>query len=89
MHALDMPDPRRVHAIPIPQCGVAAMALGVLGPIVFWAQMRPQLSAYLAGGAILFAAGMYDDFKVLGYQENSWPRSGGGGTCPGSLWRGT
>ena len=44
------------------------MALGALGPIIFWSQMTPQLSAYLVGSAILFAAGMYDDFKELGYK---------------------
>jgi len=44
------------------------MALGALGPIIFWSQMTPQLLAYLAGSAILFAAGMYDDFKELGYK---------------------
>ena len=68
VHALDMPDERKVHAVPIPRCGGVAMALGALVPIVFWTQMSPQLSAYLAGAAILFAAGMYDDFKGLGYQ---------------------
>ena len=44
------------------------MALGALGPIIFWAEMSPQLYAYLAGSAILFFAGMYDDFKGLSYQ---------------------
>lgn len=68
VRALDMPDERKVHAVPIPRCGGVAMALGALVPIVVWTQMSPQLSAYLAGAAILFAAGMYDDFKGLGYQ---------------------
>ena len=68
VQALDMPDARKVHAVPIPRCGGVAMALGALVPIVFWAQMTPQLSAYLAGGAILFVTGIYDDFKGLGYQ---------------------
>ena len=68
VHALDMPDARKVHPVPVPRCGGVAMALGALVPIVFWTQMSPQLAAYLAGGAILFATGMYDDFKGLGYQ---------------------
>lgn len=68
VHALDMPEPRKVHPVPIPRCGGMAMALGAIGPIVFWAPMSSQVIALLAGGAILFAAGMYDDFKGLGYQ---------------------
>ena len=68
LNTLDMPDPRKVHTAPIPRCGGIAMALGAIMPIIFWAQMSPQLSAYLAGSAILLAAGMYDDFKGLGYQ---------------------
>ena len=67
-HALDMPDGRKVHPAPVPRCGGVAMALGAIAPIVFWAQMSPQLAAYLAGGAILFLAGLFDDFKGLGYQ---------------------
>jgi len=68
VQALDVPDERKVHPVPIPRCGGVAMALGALVPIVFWVQMTPQLAAYLAGGAILFATGLYDDFKGLGYQ---------------------
>jgi len=68
VNALDMPDGRKVHPAPVPRCGGVAMALGAIVPIVFWTQMSPQLAAYLAGGAILFATGMYDDFKGLGYQ---------------------
>lgn len=68
VHVLDLPDARKVHPAPVPRCGGVAMALGAIAPIVFWAQMSPQLAAYLAGGAILFLAGLFDDFKGLGYQ---------------------
>jgi UDP-GlcNAc:undecaprenyl-phosphate/decaprenyl-phosphate GlcNAc-1-phosphate transferase len=67
VNALDVPDARKVHPAPVPRCGGVAMALGAVVPIVFWAQMSPQLASYLAGCTILFAAGMYDDFKGLGY----------------------
>jgi UDP-GlcNAc:undecaprenyl-phosphate/decaprenyl-phosphate GlcNAc-1-phosphate transferase len=56
VNALDVPDARKVHTAPVPRCGGVAMALGAVVPIVFWAQMSPQLSAYLAGCTILFAA---------------------------------
>jgi UDP-GlcNAc:undecaprenyl-phosphate GlcNAc-1-phosphate transferase len=44
------------------------MALGAVGPIVFWAQASPALTAFLVGGAIVVAAGILDDFRGLGYQ---------------------
>ena len=63
VHALDVPDERKVHTVPIPRSGGVAMALGALVPVVFWTQITPQLSAYLIGCAILFVAGLFDDFK--------------------------
>jgi UDP-GlcNAc:undecaprenyl-phosphate GlcNAc-1-phosphate transferase len=68
VHALDMPDARKVHGVPIPRCGGVAMALGAVGPIVFWAHMTPAVTAFLAGGAIVVAAGMIDGFRGLGYR---------------------
>ncbi|HOD35381.1 MAG TPA: hypothetical protein PLR20_04690 [Syntrophales bacterium] len=68
VNALDMPEPRKVHPVPIPRCGGMAMGLAALGPIFLWVPMEREVIALLAGGAILFAAGMYDDFKGLGYR---------------------
>lgn len=68
VNAVDLPDPRKVHPAPVPRCGGVAMALGAIAPIVFWTQMSQPLTAYMAGGAILFLAGLYDDFRGLGYQ---------------------
>lgn len=68
VHALDMPEPRKMHPVPVPRVGGAAMALAAIGPVILWAPMSPQVIALLTGGSILFAAGMYDDFKGLGYQ---------------------
>ena len=68
VHALDVPDARKAHSHPVPRCGGLAMALGAVGPIVFWAQASPALTAFLVGGAIVVAAGILDDFRGLGYQ---------------------
>jgi UDP-GlcNAc:undecaprenyl-phosphate/decaprenyl-phosphate GlcNAc-1-phosphate transferase len=61
--ALDVPDERKVHTVPVPRCGGVAMALGSLVPVLVWVEMTPQFSAYLMGCAILSIAGIYDDFK--------------------------
>lgn len=63
LHALDVPDERKVHTMPIPRCGGVAMALGALAPVIIWTNLTPQLSAYLIGCAILFVAGILDDFR--------------------------
>ncbi|MBK7550798.1 MAG: undecaprenyl/decaprenyl-phosphate alpha-N-acetylglucosaminyl 1-phosphate transferase [Syntrophaceae bacterium] len=66
--ALDMPGARKVHPAPVPRCGGAAMALGAIVPIVLWVSLSQSIAAYLCGCAVLIAAGLYDDFKGLGYQ---------------------
>ncbi len=68
VHALDLPDARKVHSHPIPRCGGLAMALGAVGPVIFWAHMSPALAAFLVGGGIVAAAGILDDFRGLGYR---------------------
>ena len=65
-NGLDLPGPRKVHTHPIPRCGGAAMAIGAVGPILFWVQAGPAFSAFLIGGAIIVAAGLLDDFHGLG-----------------------
>ncbi len=67
-NGLDLPGPRKVHTHPIPRCGGAAMAIGVLGPIIFWVHGSPAFSAFLIAGGIVVAAGLLDDFHGLGYQ---------------------
>ncbi len=67
-NGLDMPGPRKVHIHPIPRCGGVAMALGAVGPILFWVQASPAFSAFLIGAAIVAAAGLLDDFHGVGYR---------------------
>ncbi len=44
------------------------MALGAVGPIMFWAQITPAVTAFLVGCAIIVCAGIWDDFRGLNYQ---------------------
>lgn len=66
--ALDMPEPRKVHALPIPRIGGAAMAIGAFIPVILWAAPEDFVLAYLAGGGILIAFGLADDLKGLNYK---------------------
>ena len=67
---LDMPEPRKIHALPIPRIGGVAIAIGVFVPVILWATPDDFTLAYLVGAGILVAFGLVDDLKVkgLGYK---------------------
>ena len=66
--AIDMPAPRKVHLLPVPRIGGAAMALGAFLPIILWARADDFVRAYLAGSGILIVFGLADDLKSLNYK---------------------
>ena len=63
-----LPLPQLFLTIPLLLFRQALILLLLPLAAVFAQAMEKGTAAYLAGGAILFAAGMYDDFKGLGYQ---------------------
>ncbi len=64
---MDKPDPRKVHAIPIPRVGGVGIFFGALIPIVLLLPIDQTLVAYLFGALVLFAFGVMDDCKELGH----------------------
>lgn len=64
---LDHPDPRKVHADPIPRVGGWGIVLGSLAALLLWAPAGPLLHAYLAGSLVLFAFGVWDDRREMGH----------------------
>ncbi|MCM2357005.1 MAG: undecaprenyl/decaprenyl-phosphate alpha-N-acetylglucosaminyl 1-phosphate transferase [Geobacteraceae bacterium] len=64
-NVLDMPNERKVHALPIPRIGGAAMALGAFVPVVACNLGDSLLRPFLAGGAVLVGFGLADDFRGL------------------------
>ncbi len=64
---VDQPDPRKVHAKPIPRAGGVGIVLGALAPLVLWLPLDSILSAYLFGALVLLAFGAWDDIKELGH----------------------
>lgn len=65
LHALDVPDARKVHERPIPRVGGIAMAVGATIPVFLWAGGDGFVRAYLAAAAIVIAVGILDDCRDL------------------------
>jgi UDP-GlcNAc:undecaprenyl-phosphate GlcNAc-1-phosphate transferase len=63
---VDLPNPRKVHTIPVPRIGGLAMALGACIPVILWAASDDFLRAYLIGAGVLVIFGLVDDMKGLG-----------------------
>jgi UDP-GlcNAc:undecaprenyl-phosphate/decaprenyl-phosphate GlcNAc-1-phosphate transferase len=68
IHAVDIPNARKVHTRPIPKCGGFAMAFGTLLPVLFLYVENRQISSILVGAAIIFIFGVVDDIKDLNYK---------------------
>jgi len=67
---LDMPDPRKVHAVPIPRVGGWGITLGTLLPLILVLKLDPVVQSFLIGCAVLFAFGIWDDARSIGH----WPK---------------
>jgi UDP-GlcNAc:undecaprenyl-phosphate GlcNAc-1-phosphate transferase len=68
VHALDLPDERKVHSEPLPKAGGIAMAVGWVIPVVVWVQADSFLRALLAGTAVIVASGLVDDTRGLSFK---------------------
>jgi len=64
---IDKPDPRKVHAKPIPRVGGWGIVLGTLLPVVIALKLDPLVQSFVIGGLTLFLYGMWDDAKELSH----------------------
>ena len=64
---VDMPDPRKVHTVPIPRVGGWGITLGILLPLVLVFRQDPLLRYLLFGYLTLFAFGVWDDARTIGH----------------------
>lgn len=65
---IDAPDPRKVHAAPIPRIGGLAMVVGVVVPVIVLLDLDLQLLAFLGGVLIITAFGVWDDRTDLDFR---------------------
>ena len=64
---IDRPDPRKVHAHPVPQVGGFGIFFGAIVPVVLFLPLDHTLTAFLAGALVLFLFGVLDDAMELGH----------------------
>ncbi|GAB6907125.1 Glycosyltransferase, group 4 family [Desulfosarcina cetonica] len=67
-NAVDLPNPRKVHNVPMPKVGGVAMALGATVPILLWSPGSRFVDSLLLGSAVLVGFGFVDDIKEMGYR---------------------
>lgn len=63
--ALDIPNVRKVHKVPIPRLGGLAIFLGFLFGYIVFCKPNNLISAILIGSFVIIITGMIDDIKPL------------------------
>ena len=71
--AVDMPDERRVHRMPIPRLGGLAMFFGIIVPSLAFLDLTRSVRGLLVGAAVATVVGAIDDFRGLRW----WEKLGG------------
>lgn len=64
---VDQPDPRKVHAVPVPRVGGIGIIAGALAAILLWVPFDQTVTAYLFGSVVLLVFGAWDDSCELGH----------------------
>lgn len=65
---VDIPNHRKVHAVPIPRIGGVAMVLGASVPLLIWLDLGRELLGYLLGALVILVFGILDDRFELNYK---------------------
>ncbi len=71
--AVDLPDERRVHRMPIPRLGGLAMFFGIIVPSLAFLDLSRSVRGLLVGAAVATVVGAIDDFRGLRW----WEKLGG------------
>jgi UDP-GlcNAc:undecaprenyl-phosphate GlcNAc-1-phosphate transferase len=65
---MDEPNPRKVHAHPVPKVGGLAMAVGALVPVILVADGGRFVNSVLIGAWVIVFFGLIDDLKNLNWK---------------------
>ncbi len=68
VRVVDMPDPRKVHALPMPKTGGLAMAAGALVPLMLWLPHSTLVRPLLLSAGVIVFFGFLDDLVDLDYK---------------------
>jgi UDP-GlcNAc:undecaprenyl-phosphate/decaprenyl-phosphate GlcNAc-1-phosphate transferase len=85
---VDMPDPRKVHTVPIARVGGWGITLGMLLPLLLVFRPDPLLQSFVLGCLTLFAFGIWDDARSIGHWSKFVGQLAAVGlvVCYGNLW---
>lgn len=64
---MDLPDPRKVHALPIPRVGGTGIFIGTMMAVLLLLPVDKSMLAYALGALVLFGFGTMDDCKEMGH----------------------
>ena len=62
---IDLPDPRKVHSIPVPRVGGVGIVIGSLLPLIIWLPFDNLILSFLVGSLVLLVFGVWDDVREL------------------------
>ena len=65
INALDIPNERKVHTVPIPRLGGLGIFIGFLIGYMIFGQSTVQMNSILIGSFIILLTGMIDDIKPI------------------------
>lgn len=74
MNIIDVPDPRKVHLMPMPKTGGIAIVVGAFVSMLMWAPKDNFFSSVLIGSIIIFIFGIVDDIKPLSAKQKILPQ---------------
>lgn len=64
---VDLPDPRKVHAVPVPRVGGLGIIFGALAAMALWGPPGMMAATYIFGSLVLLFFGALDDSRDLGH----------------------